>query len=136
MQLHGNEEEHQLRRVAQTKRIVKGFRFDPDQVRRWDDCEFVDALLVDGSPGGRGETFRHEELAEVLPHLRKPIILAGGLTPGNVGDAILAVRPFAVDVSSGVESARGVKEPKLIGEFCEAVREADASLKKGSGVKG
>ena len=57
----------------------------------------------------------------------KTIILAGGLTSENVGEAIRIVRPFAVDVSSGVESERGVKDPALIEAFCEAVRQADSS---------
>ena len=53
-------------------------------------------------------------------------ILAGGLTPENIGRAMSAVNPYAVDVSSGVESSRGVKDPKRIYAFCEAVRRADA----------
>ena len=125
VQLHGDEDEHQLRRVAQTKRTVKGFRFDPDQVRRWNGCQYVNSLLIDGSTGGRGRAFHHPELAELMPHLHKPIILAGGLTPQNVGEAIRIVRPFGVDVSSGVEKSRGVKDAKLIRRFCEAVRKAD-----------
>ncbi len=128
VQLHGNETEHQLRRVAQTKRTVKGFRFDPDQVWRWDRCDHADALLIDGSAGGRGSAFHHSDLAELMPRTHKPVILAGGLTPQNVGEAIRIVRPFGVDVSSGVEKSRGVKDPKLIRRFCEAVRKADAEL--------
>lgn len=127
VQLHGNEAEPQLARVAHTRRIIKGFRFDVEQVLRWDRCPFVSALLIDGSAGDMGETFEHEQLAELMPQLKTPVILAGGLTPENVGRAIRTVRPFGVDVSSGVESSRGVKSATLMREFCAAVREADQS---------
>ncbi len=55
-------------------------------------------------------------------------MLAGGLNPENVGLAISTVQPYAVDVSSGVESSRGVKDEDLIRAFCAAVRRADAAL--------
>lgn len=57
-----------------------------------------------------------------------PIVLSGGLSPANVGEGVLRVRPWAVDVSSGVESAKGIKDPEAIRRFCEAVREADARV--------
>lgn len=72
-----------------------------------------------GAPGGTGESFpwefaqRHEGPA--------PMILAGGLTPVNVAEAIEAVRPFAVDVASGIERSPGAKDPLLMSEFAEAV---------------
>ncbi|MHC4081574.1 MAG: phosphoribosylanthranilate isomerase [Planctomycetota bacterium] len=124
-QLHGDEDEALVGRFARAKHVIKGFRFDPQQVKRWNDCPHVEILLIDGSSGGRGETFRHEELAALMPQITKPVVLAGGLTPQNVGPAIRAVRPFAVDVSSGVETSPGVKDPQLIKEFCAAVVEAD-----------
>jgi len=54
--------------------------------------------------------------------------LSGGLTPANVGDGIAQLRPWAVDVSSGVEAAKGIKDPHLIHQFVAAVRRADAQL--------
>ena len=83
------------------------------------------ALLLDsfkqGVPGGTGETFDWSE----IPALGRPLILAGGLDPGNVAAAVLSVAPAAVDVSGGVEKAPGLKDPALINAFCAAVRAAD-----------
>lgn len=121
IQLHGDEDEALVAQVGRTKHVVKGFRFDAQQVRRWNSCPDVDVLLVDGSAGGEGVGFRHEELAALMPGIEKPVILAGGLTAENVGAAIRTVRPFAVDVSSGVETEPGVKDPELIRAFCDAV---------------
>ena len=123
LQLHGSEDERTVARFASTRHVIRGFRFDPDAVRRWNDCTDVNTLLIDGSAGGRGEVFRHEELAALMPQIGKPVVLAGGLTPDNVADAIRTVRPWAVDVSSGVETAPGVKDEGLIRRFCAAVRE-------------
>jgi phosphoribosylanthranilate isomerase len=125
VQMHGQEEEPQLARVALNRRIIKGLKFDRAQVYRWDKCPHVSALLIDGSNGGQGEPFNHEQLAEMMAQISTPVILAGGLTPSSVGRAIRTVRPFGVDVSSGVETSRGVKDAGLIREFCAAVREAD-----------
>ncbi|MBA1202175.1 phosphoribosylanthranilate isomerase [Pseudomonas capeferrum] len=76
---------------------------------------------VAGVPGGTGEAF---DWSLVPARLSKPIILAGGLTAGNVGDAIRQVRPFAVDVSGGVEQAKGIKDPAKVEAFVHAVRQA------------
>ncbi len=127
-QLHGEESEDLVDEVADTHRVIRGFRFSREAVERWNACAAVDALLIDGGAGGAGESFDHTELAAMRPRITKPIILAGGLTPSNVADAIRTVRPFAVDVSSGVESERGEKDPALIRAFCAAVREADSAL--------
>jgi phosphoribosylanthranilate isomerase len=128
VQLHGQADEHQIARIAQSKRVIRGFAFDPGQTLRWSGCAPVSAMLIDGSEGGGGESFEHDQLGSMMSQLTKPVILAGGLTPENVGEAIRAVRPYAVDVSSGVETERGVKEPGLIRDFCLAVQEADGNL--------
>jgi phosphoribosylanthranilate isomerase len=85
------------------------------------------ALLLDASVpgefGGTGATFDWSR----IPRAMAPrIVLSGGLHPGNVGAAIAAVRPWAVDVSSGVESSRGVKDAARIQEFMRSVEDADA----------
>ena len=80
------------------------------------------ALLLDayqsGTPGGTGQSF---DWARVPPELSKPVILAGGLDATNVSRAISQVRPFAVDVSGGVESHKGVKDSQKMQEFMKGV---------------
>jgi phosphoribosylanthranilate isomerase len=86
------------------------------------------ALLLDAAVdgyGGGGKVFDWSLIpADAPPRL----VLSGGLNPANVIDGVVHVRPLAVDVSSGVESAKGIKDAALMRRFCEAVREADARL--------
>ena len=76
---------------------------------------------VAGVPGGTGEAF---DWSLVPERLSKPIILAGGLSADNVGQAIAQVRPYAVDVSGGVEQAKGIKDAAKIEAFMQAVKQA------------
>ena len=84
------------------------------------------ALLLDahepGKPGGTGRTFDWARIPRESP---LPLVLSGGLTSENVGRAVREVRPWAVDVSSGVEKERGVKDPRKIVEFIRSVRRED-----------
>jgi phosphoribosylanthranilate isomerase len=125
-QLHGDEPEDVVRQCGPG--VIKAVHFDAETIEselaRWSEVEEVDAILVDGSPGGQGTAFDWSALAAARRACTKPLILAGGLTPENVGEAIRIVRPWAVDVSSGVESAPARKSPDLIRAFCEAVRRA------------
>ncbi len=73
--------------------------------------------------GGGGKTFDWSLIPRSLP---LPVILSGGLHPGNVVEAVRTVRPWAVDVSSGVEAGRGIKDVQKINEFIAGVRDADA----------
>jgi phosphoribosylanthranilate isomerase len=75
-----------------------------------------------GRQGGSGDTFDWSRIPSDFPH---PLILAGGLNPQNVARAITPVRPWAVDVSSGVERDKGVKDAVLIQHFCQEVFRAD-----------
>lgn len=88
------------------------------------------ALLVDSySPtvaGGTGETF---DWAHIPPGIDMPLVLAGGLDPDNVRTAIEQVRPYAVDVSSGVEQDKGIKDAAKLAAFIEAVRASDESIR-------
>lgn len=83
-------------------------------------------LLLDAfEPGVYGGTGKGFDWSLVPRELPMPVILSGGLTPSNVGEAIRAVRPWAVDVSSGVEAAKGIKDAAKIAAFIEEVRNAD-----------
>jgi phosphoribosylanthranilate isomerase len=120
-------------------RLLAGTRWIPafpvrdasslQQIEAWlDRLRFLNglpaAILVDahvpGMHGGTGQTAPWQLLADFRPGV--PLILAGGLTPDNVADAIRIVRPYAVDVASGVESKPGVKDPDKIRRFIDAVR--------------
>ncbi|MCH7743319.1 MAG: phosphoribosylanthranilate isomerase [Proteobacteria bacterium] len=83
--------------------------------------------FVEGEYGGTGKTIDWPGVSGI----DKPVVLAGGLTPDNVGQAIEQVRPFAVDVSGGVESEKGVKDHKKISSFIRAVRVADSGVNNG-----
>jgi phosphoribosylanthranilate isomerase len=127
-QLHGSESVGEVRECG--PRVIKAVLFDAATIEaefeKWNGVAEVEALLVDGGAGGEGRALDWAALARVREACEHPIILAGGLTAENVGEAIRVVRPWAVDVSSGVESSRGVKDAALIEAFCEAVRAADA----------
>lgn len=77
---------------------------------------------VNGAYGGTGQTAPWKLLASKWQPGWPPLILAGGLTPDNVSEAIAAVRPFGVDISSGVETAPGVKDPQRVRRFIESAR--------------
>ncbi len=135
VQLHGHEPISILD-ALQDLRVIKALPYAEDLVAKsgpWQTSPVTQALLIDTPStgeltGGSGVAFNWQELAGKMGQFGKPVILAGGLTPENVGEAIRVVRPYAVDVSSGVESSRGVKDVGLIKAFCEAVRQADRDL--------
>lgn len=79
--------------------------------------------FVEGSHGGTGSAFDWSLIPREFP---LPLILAGGLDPDNVGEAVRQVRPWAVDVSSGVEATKGIKDAAKVAAFIRGVRNADA----------
>jgi phosphoribosylanthranilate isomerase len=84
------------------------------------------ALLLDThveAYGGSGKVF---DWSLIPPSVPLPVVLSGGLNAANVTEGVLRVRPWAVDVSSGVESSKGIKDAELMRRFCDAVHEADA----------
>lgn len=86
----------------------------------------VSGLLLDAHVDGYGGGGMSFDWSLIPPSLPLPVILSGGLHPGNVGAAVRTVRPWAVDVSSGVESAKGIKDVRKISDFIAGVRDADA----------
>jgi phosphoribosylanthranilate isomerase len=85
-------------------------------------------LLLDAHVEGYGGGGKAFDWSLIPARVPLPVVLSGGLSPANVIDGVLRVRPWAVDVSSGVESSKGIKDAVLIRRFCEAVREADARI--------
>jgi phosphoribosylanthranilate isomerase len=124
LQLHGNEPPEFCRRLQPWK-IIKAFRMhNRETLRRLPEYSGLAWLLdsyVPGQMGGSGERFDWD-LAGEAAKLGGKIILAGGLTPANVAEAVRRVRPYAVDVSSGVESAPGKKDPHKIRDFIQAAQ--------------
>lgn len=127
VQLHGSETPAEIAELVPL-RVIKSLPFSadlPSQLPQW---RAACGVLIDTPslgaelPGGGGRVFDWAALAAMK---LDSIVLAGGLTPDNVGQAVRTVHPYAVDVSSGVESSRGVKSHDLIRRFCDAVRAAD-----------
>jgi phosphoribosylanthranilate isomerase len=125
IQFHGAETPEQCRQYP--RRYLKAISMKPGIDVRAAEREYADAagLLLDtyhpGMAGGGGERF---DWARVPRDLTKPLVLAGGLSPGNVAEAVRALRPYAVDVASGVEQSKGVKDAAKIFEFIESVKTA------------
>lgn len=126
LQFHGQESNESCIRygVPFTKAVhmAKGIDVNSTLLAYPDSRGFLLDTFVAGIPGGTGQVF---DWSVVPQNLQEPIILAGGLTARNVSNAVLRVRPYAVDVSGGVEVAKGIKDAKRIEEFILAVQAAD-----------
>jgi phosphoribosylanthranilate isomerase len=133
-----------VRAETSTKLVLAVDAAEPDRARRLDDV--VDALLVDSTTeegaGGTGETHDWDATRALASDLDSSVILAGGLTPENVAEAVATARPYAVDVASGVESSGGTKDAAAVRAFVRAVRGVDAERRRedddggGSGDEG
>jgi phosphoribosylanthranilate isomerase len=129
LQFHGDEAPGYC--AAFRRPWIKAARVKPgldllEYARAFSGAAGISGLLLDAHVegyGGGGQTFDWSLIPQGLP---LPVILSGGLHPGNVAEAVRRVRPWAVDVSSGVEAARGVKDMRKITEFIAGVRDADA----------
>ncbi len=130
LQFHGEETPEFCRQFAPLK-VVKAFSIQNAESLKPLPDYAVDAWLLDsyvaGQRGGTGEKFNWD-LACQAKELGRPVILAGGLSPENIADALQQVWPFGVDVSSGVESAPGQKDADLVRQFVEIVRATEQSL--------
>jgi phosphoribosylanthranilate isomerase len=140
LQFHGDETADfcEAMSVATGRPHLKAARIPLTEAARFDLVKFAEihqkaqAILLDAHVdgyGGGGKTFNWSLLP---PSVDAHLVLSGGLTPANVGDGIRALRPrarsLAVDVSSGIESGKGLKDADLIQQFVQAVRSADHDL--------
>lgn len=133
-QLHGDETADDTRWVAErVPLVIKAFPAGHRNVARFDEYGAA-AVLVDAPSPGSGEVFDWRLAEGVVDPDR--LIVSGGLHADNVGDAIAHLRPFGVDVCSGVESSPGVKDPRKVRAFVVAAREAAASAGIGAGSLG
>lgn len=129
-QLHGHETAEEAREVAANVPIlIKAFAAGDDGLRRFDEYGAA-AVLIDSTAPGSGEVFDWA-LAEGAPSHRR-VILAGGLTPENVADGIARVRPWGVDVATGVEAEPGRKDPRKVAAFIKAAKAAEPAGYEGS----
>ncbi|MFZ5774970.1 MAG: phosphoribosylanthranilate isomerase [Thermodesulfobacteriota bacterium] len=133
VQLHGNESPEYCKEI--NGRVMKAFRVGPTLTAA-DIAPYagvVSAFLFDTyhdkAAGGTGQTFDWQRLEALNPP--GPVVLAGGLTPDNVGEAIRQVRPFAVDLNSGVESAPGHKDLDKVRAAVARVAATDRLLAEG-----
>ena len=129
VQLHGKQSEEFAARIGAEK-VIRATRVrDESSITALASYQVAAFYLLDtykeGIAGGTGETFDWK-LAISAKELGKPLILSGGLSPNNVGDAIRTIRPFAVDASSALEQSPGRKDHLKIKEFIGHVREADS----------
>ena len=142
VQLHGEETQEAIASVVQRVNVMRG-RGTPPPLTFWKAIrprsiselerytgypadDFLIDSFVRGEYGGCGITGDWSMAKSAVRLLRKPVILAGGLNPGNVAEAIQFVRPFGVDVSSGVENDSGRKDHALVERFIAAARGSEA----------
>ncbi|OGB01166.1 MAG: N-(5'-phosphoribosyl)anthranilate isomerase [Burkholderiales bacterium RIFCSPHIGHO2_12_FULL_69_20] len=132
LQFHGDETPAQCEAIhrATQRPYLRAARMAPG----FDLLDFAVAhasaagILLDAHVEGYGGGGKAFDWSLIPANVPRPVVLSGGLHPANVIDGITHVRPWAVDVSSGVETAKGLKDAALMRQFCEAVREADARI--------
>jgi phosphoribosylanthranilate isomerase len=138
LQFHGDETADQCAQAAAGRPWLRAARIPLDEATPFDLLKFAadfpqaNALLLDAHVDGYGGAGKAFHWSRLPPSVNCHAVLSGGLTPANVGDGIVQVRPrfrtLAVDVSSGVEASKGIKDAVLIHQFVAAVRAADVLL--------
>ena len=128
LQFHGDETPADC--DVSARRYLRAVRMAPDiDLLDWAHrFQNASALLLDAPVEGYGGGGKVFDWSLIPAAAACPLVLSGGLNAANVIDGVLAVRPYAVDVSSGVEASKGIKDAALMRRFCEAVREADARI--------
>lgn len=126
LQFHGEERPADCARFGRPYIKAERVNRQSDLLRCAVDFDAARGLLLDawvpGMPGGTGERF---DWTLIPPNLPTPVILSGGLTPDNVAEAVWRVRPWAVDVSSGVEVTKGIKDAQKIAAFIQRAKGAN-----------
>jgi phosphoribosylanthranilate isomerase len=129
VQLHGNESPDYCSMIQRVK-VIKAIRMDSnfkvESLRSFGNRMFLLDSATPGQFGGTGQTFDWSKAYGA--NAFGSIVIAGGLNPENIGDAVSSLHPFAVDVSSGVESSPGKKSYEKMRRFIEAVRRVDVAL--------
>ncbi|MBQ9165859.1 MAG: phosphoribosylanthranilate isomerase [Oscillospiraceae bacterium] len=122
-QLHGSETEDYIRqlRMGTDKQIIKAVRIDTPQDVIAAQSSSADYILLDSGSGGTGKVFDWE----LIRQIGRPYFLAGGLSPHNAAHALSMLNPYAVDVSSGIETD-GQKDPEKMQEFVTIIRKEEA----------
>ena len=121
LQFHGDEDEAYCRQFDRPYMKAARVRPGMDLVQYAAAFPSAQAILLDAFVDGFGGGGKVFDWSLIPPALGKPLVLSGGLDAANVGEAIVRVRPAAVDVSSGVEAAKGIKDAEKIRVFCAAV---------------
>jgi phosphoribosylanthranilate isomerase len=129
VQLHGDESPSYLRKMSEL-RVIKAFRvsdgFSIDLLDEYPVSTFLLDAYVPDRPGGTGRTFNWD--IAIAAKRKGRIILAGGLTPANIHEAILTVQPFAVDICSGIEKSPGRKDPHKMEMLLKAINKSRVEL--------
>jgi len=129
LQFHGDESAEDCRgfNLPYIKAVAMAGMSDPQAyAARFPEAQgFLFDSHAPGQRGGLGQTFDWHALPAAFG---RPVILAGGLNPSNIAAAVRQVRPYAVDVSSGVEASKGIKDPVKVRAFIQAVREVDCEF--------
>jgi phosphoribosylanthranilate isomerase len=136
LQFHGDETADQCKQAAAGRPFMRAARIPLGAEDKFDLLRFASefsaaqAILLDAHVEGYGGAGKAFDWSRIPTNVAAHLVLSGGLTPANVGEGIALLRPrcttLAVDVSSGVEAAKGIKDAALIHQFVAAVRAADA----------